>query len=127
MDTQAIDVDTLEERELDALVAERVMGWSKVRHNDVAWYGQAPGDKWSTTDIPNYSTDIAAAVEVMKAMHDKGYWSHCGYSGKPEYWPSVNGIKLWWATFHGHNNEATEWADTMPLAICKAALATLKP
>lgn len=55
-------------RELDALVAEKIMGWSNChREGDWGYFGRPFG---GPTDfrIPNYSTDISAAWEVMEKM-----------------------------------------------------------
>jgi hypothetical protein len=52
-------------RDLDALVAEKVMGWKW--NDESAWLGDS---KWSRTHgdpwnfLPHYSTDIAAAWDI---------------------------------------------------------------
>ena len=85
--------------ELDALVAEKVMGW-------------APGERGT----PAFSTSIAAAWEVVEKMRaDKlsvtltGYWE--GSTGK------------WWVNVLDNvETVATVRTDTAPHAICLAAL-----
>ena len=61
-------------RELDALVAEKVMGLSKggTDVNGVFVYlDHIEGGIW--TAVPNYSTDIAAAWEVLCKMGEIGF------------------------------------------------------
>lgn len=122
--------------ELDALVAEKVMGWKKVQSEDdpAGWCWLAPhgSTRASTTkSIPFYSTDIAAAWEVlekqgvsgMAIIHDDGV----GADGKP--WACVwNGMQPverieaepFCTTYF--IDPDTPWAETVPLAICLAAL-----
>lgn len=58
-------------RELDAIVAERVMKYRRKRDDcNTFWvdeFGEEP------THSQDYSTDIAAAWEVVKAVKKKGY------------------------------------------------------
>ena len=116
-------------RELDALVAERVMGFR--------WYVSSssgcrgifrPDDRpsWFTTlatdhdwQVPHYSTDIAAAWGVVDAIVSRGMrW---GFSG-----PRDNGC--WIAAIRVHaetDTVASAEGDTLALAIVRAALADL--
>lgn len=71
-------------RELDALVAEKVMGWTNVQANAFTPYGQdacgTPPDgikpMWNSgrSAIPRYSTDIAAAWQVWETLRQSGRW-----------------------------------------------------
>jgi hypothetical protein len=93
-------------RELDALVAEKVMGLKSIAPNS-AMDGEYP--VW----IPAYSIDIAAAWQVVERMGrtwDMYLSRH--YSGR------------WTCTFDRHGNylETTVKAGSAPEAICKAAL-----
>jgi Phage ABA sandwich domain len=61
------DYDKMSDRELDALVAERVMGILKFtleNHEPYPW-GASPE---SDATIPHYSTDIAAAWAVVERI-----------------------------------------------------------
>lgn len=90
-------------RELDALVAEKVMGWTGCR------------------DSP-YSTDIVVAWRIIEKfgfmIHPTGH----GREGKPAgYWVGY--------PRDGHSglvgdmdNDTVAFAETAPLAICLAAL-----
>lgn len=66
-------------RELDALVAEKVMGWEVDRSaNRLIWLFVAPnGKRGDITICPPYSTDIAAAWQVVERMNSD--WSGVGY------------------------------------------------
>jgi hypothetical protein len=109
-------------REMDALVAEKVMGyrWLKVngikalfppdlKPSDVDWFPE--DDPLDLVRWP-YSTDIAAAWEVVEHNHDVSV-EHRAMSSTP-----------WAVTFQRHmdGTEFTGFADTAPLAICRAAL-----
>jgi hypothetical protein len=110
-------------RELDALVAEKVMGW-KPHFRNTAFYVKAE-DEGKVMDhhcmlISEWhpSTDIAAAWRVVEHMIDHNPFGHG-----------------WWEMAyrpHDTNRGATvnfvgdpryvEYASTVPLAICLAAL-----
>jgi hypothetical protein len=123
-------------RELDALVAERVMGWGWVKHRmDVN--SAAPGQRYlceiseegrrgfferfcdyampddpiceeAKPYVPSYSTDRTAAWTVVE--HWKGDFE---LRRQNEHFR---------ATFFKPSYEYSEWADTAPLAIVLAAL-----
>lgn len=104
-------------RELDALIAEKVMGWrfmsrpvepllpplvdGAIRAEDLRWR-----DSGGFFVVPPYSTDIAAAWELLNKIHPYalsiGYQDNC------------------WLVSASRKLLAT--ADTAPLAICLAAL-----
>ena len=102
-------------RELDALIAEKVMGLT---------LGPAPmsanfeitcvklGDhKWR--NISYYSTDIGAAWEVVENLGESNF-------------ALARGQEHWTAGFSTTNGMAGENADTAPEAICLAALKTVE-
>lgn len=97
-------------RELDALVAEKVMGWT------VALEDRGPCRVWRPHEnsaersqpIPPYSTSIEAAWEVVEKMRQR------------EFGFSLN--DAWIAWFLAAPNEYQADADTAPHAICLAAL-----
>lgn len=122
--------------ELDALVAEKVMGWRLVPRSEIliAGYGHTSGPRvWvDSRRLPQVnenhfspSSDIGSAWMVVSH-----WWQHrldCGISDKPfvlerEY--AQNPER--WTCFFGSENwlgEAT--GITAPLAICRAALAAV--
>jgi hypothetical protein len=109
-------------RELDALIAEKVMGWT------VELIVNSPCDafeEWRDAqgwrygpNPPLYSTDIAAAWEIAEKLQlavipdASGGWcaGHALFRGPGWYEENVND----W-----------EHADTAPLALCRAALAAV--
>lgn len=109
-------------RELDTLIAEKVMGWKwfpcemnphqKILSLDEVtapklFIGQAVIDL-----VPRYSTDIAAAWEVVEKLHAEGL--------QITYTPS-NGWFVELGTGHYMEN-SNDIEMTFPLAACLAAL-----
>jgi hypothetical protein len=125
-----MNVDELEAgSELDALVAERVMGWRRTSDSsrDVVWWIWIlpNGVEIAYDDLPPFSTrvDMAwCAVDQIrnKQLADKFYiaWRQDGF---------IDGE--WDARFGYFDTDYTEWpqgfADTPALAICRAALKCL--
>ena len=108
-----MDIDKLEDRELDAKVAELMgMPFRKPGHGTCCTC-QTCGWDYDNCQC-YYSTDIAAAMLVVEKMKFRGKmqqtlqlrWAYEHDAWKWEF--SISGI---WAT-----------ADTAPLAICLAAL-----
>ena len=113
--------------EINALVAEGIMGWTQVRQAD------STGDLCGIPSrgappsyiLPHYSTDIAVAFQVVDKLLDgtRTFVLQC--------WSLEN--DHWQATFKGKLSEGNEevaqygqlvyaYAETRPLAICRAAL-----
>lgn len=88
-------------REVDALVAEKVMGWTI---SEGFYYG--PGER-VPANIPRYSTDIAAAWEVVEKMRGAAGFMLVNFAGGG--WQADIG-------------DACEHAETAAHAICLAAL-----
>jgi len=112
-------------RELDALVAEKVMGWVEFSpidptidfgvHGKYRWnYAKDPKDG-KQKPIPWYSEDIAAAWEVVEKMLERGGCEIGCYGSK-------NGAKWFEVNVITMNGEVTVTAQTPAEAICKAAL-----
>lgn len=121
-----MNIDTLPAgRELDALVAERAMGWTKVKvqtesefggASTFVLYGTSPiNQPWKR--VPAYSTDIAATWEIAEKLGPM--WLYKTTAGKP----SAAAGQLY-ACSLGSSVLEREWSygDTAPLAICRAAL-----
>jgi hypothetical protein len=107
-------------RELDALVAEKVMGWL-VDHRRMLG---APKphitdpfvDHIELVPVPRFSTDIAAAWEVVDTiLTPTAAW------GGHRYF-KVNAIQEMFTVTFETNYEGRATAKTMPHAICLAAL-----
>lgn len=84
-------------REMDALVAERVMGWAIFTHNEGPnppyWYREETDNHSFHLPIPKFSTDIAAAYAMEERIEELGLTERyivelariaCGYDGLPE-------------------------------------------
>jgi hypothetical protein len=114
-------------KELDALVAEKVMGWTGIKHDHAAGghivftTGTPEGrSRPSHHPVPSYSTAIMYAWQVVEKMGERGYWFdiHDTYTGTRAvaFMQKEDGEQLagWIA---GHANDVS-----VPLAICLAAL-----
>lgn len=124
-------------RELDALVAEKVMGWLRINAPyEVYGAGGEPsglepvgGGYARFAIVPNYSTDIKASWRVVEAMRARGYYA--------EVSDHISDLDVRCAMFapragwgydpyeHSWDREYQAAEATTPLAICRAALAAL--
>jgi len=106
------------ERELDSLIAEKVMGW-RYKETVYSW-GEvlSPAqwikpNGWPVDRVPNYSTDISAAWGVVEELEQKKWFVT---------------IRNRSASFHLINNgkildgTGIVTANSTPESICKAAL-----
>lgn len=107
-------------RELDALVAEKVMGWVKISFVGEETAGGRKGfglnpkhHRGPRTCIPAYSTDIAEAWAVLEKFPD--------VQRLEKRWPGEE-PPGWWCEVGVDNGSSSAIADTAPLAICLAAL-----
>jgi hypothetical protein len=95
-------------RELDALVAEKVLGWPAAR--DAKAIGEAgywtAGDERFIHGLPAFSTDIAAAWEVVEKLIASDEW--------PEFSLEYEATLKW--------SVGDCYGATAPHAICLAAL-----
>lgn len=126
-------------RKLDALIAERVMGWRLEDYGEGSIYFYAPrGTCGASCDhhlhlLPEFSTDIADAWSVVEKMKaDKGFISITFYEDYPNKRTPSQGMdgppyKAHWSVSGlgiGYQ-EGKIAADTAPHAICLAALKAL--
>lgn len=82
-------------RELDALIATKVMGWHYVDRLASGYVG-TDTDNNAWVPLPNYSTDIAAAWLVVERIHER---VNSSTTGTPTYLDlGCRGVD-WWATF----------------------------
>lgn len=122
-------------RELDAMIAERVMGWTAVEHE----HRGARGEAWFVlsgvvplaevrAQVPGYSSDIAAAFLVVEKLSERGFdyliegheerngadfVAHAQFSQFRQFPRAIN-------------IEEDAWKATLPHAICLAALAAIE-
>ena len=120
------------DRDLDALVAEKVMGREVIRRpysNEGPCLRALDSRQW--VPMPNYSTDIAAAWEVADEVMKRKPWdngfrleTHCENSEEKWlcFFPKITSAP----PYEEMNPEANEAeADTAPRAICLASLNTV--
>ena len=119
-------------RETDALIAERVMGWEKSPAR-VSFrlggylvdpgenvYTDKSGNTYATFEVPEFTKDIAAAWQVMDWMRENTVEKYTA--------PSLFSVPHGWSMvlYEKNDNHAPAWLDafapTAPLAICRAAL-----
>jgi hypothetical protein len=134
MDEQTNEVKHTAGRELDALIAEKVMGWTRYpagmhptdnRTISGVLYCPPyyPYDAGSANVVPYYSTNISEAWEVVTKLAERGLWMtmltpfNAADGFHVAYTP--HGEAQWQAGL------GTVIADTAPLAICRAALKAL--
>ena len=137
-------------RELDALVAERVIGWQWMQWDRLegipedhqgrflALAGQPeahaanmdlPLAKHALMSVPYYSTDIDAAWHVVEAMRARWAEQDNAKRGEPDAWQFQDfadegwGASVIWLHHDGPIDMVIDIAPTLPLAICRAALA----
>lgn len=113
-------------REVDALVAERVMGLvpctaESHRSGEAPWSCHARGDSPDQGgETAHFSTDMDAAWPVVEAMQGRGFVFTLRYRDSGG----------WRACFMTRptteNRSPSRVADTAPLAICRAALAAVE-
>lgn len=117
------------------LIAERVMGWKRGER-----YGNGNGEWQRPTDdpkrsgrltweqTPRYSTDIAAAWQVVEKWRAKGegfQLDSLGFTGVEGETDAAWRCSFMDATDGGMEHYSAE-AETAPLAICLAALAAVE-
>lgn len=114
------EIESLSDRELDALVAERVLGFDEVErvggmfyyHNVEMDRESATGGRWRST-VPQFSTEIASAflvVEKLRADYMFRMWVAQVWNVEVWHYGSDEGF----IAGHSHNS--------LPHAICLAAL-----
>jgi len=120
-------------REMDALVAEEVMGWTYISPLYCGYPASGPIGpneavpyKWparlGATQVPNYSTDIAAAWQVVEHLYSEKWIVGIGSLVQvPREW-RCELCNMWEDDFSRCPSDIEANADTAPLVICRAAL-----
>ena len=128
-------------REIDALVAEKVMGWTRIPSNHpYRWYNDRGGvivegqpqkfpcyDKANATygGIPDDwrpSSSIAAAWEVVEKLSGPDFDHRCVIVSKTDMTDEKWGCEIGNTQAAGSDGASYAVADTAPMAICLAAL-----
>lgn len=98
--------------QLDALVAERVMGWSVRRDGNSYYCTQKNGGFF----VPRFSSDMGAAWQVVEELAKNGLVVEIRHNAKGKF--QVTGVNCWRET-----RRPEEVIDpSAPIAICLAAL-----
>lgn len=105
-------------RELDALVAEKVMGWKPCVTQDHPGWVYFDSGAGGGKIAPAFSTDIAAAWEVVEKLSPR-YAIRILNDATP-------GPSWCCEMAHGYGNDIEVEAETAPLAICRAALEAIE-
>ena len=114
-------------KEMDSLIAERVMGWAKHPHVDSPTYWwEGPMKSYLIDNLPPFSSDIADAWQVFGEM-ESGL-----FSSRKRFHQALNEqADIQAECLVGHH---VAWPDVltvlryvMPVAICRAALLSLRP
>lgn len=116
-------------RRLDALIAEKVMGWYSVTYHEQT--NSAYGSPFKTTSertyCPRYSEELEAAWEVLEKFNRDGLVVSVGskryIDSRELVWYALVGMAKPVDEFDMNANIYGEAeAPTAPLAICRAAL-----
>jgi len=112
-----MNYDTMDAgREMDALVAEKVMGL-RVEGSISLELRYTPQPEYYASPLLGYSTSISAAWEVVEKM-----WGECFRLMRFSHGEGKVALEgPWWRAEFGLMKEFVE-APTAPLAICRAAL-----
>lgn len=116
-------------RELDVLIAEKVMGWTWYKtgrgarmlcepHHGQLADGSEPIANLATFSVPLYSSDIAAAWSIVEKMQELG-WTFA-----IELFEDNGNYSAYFKNTQNRDRYVGN-ADTAPLAICLAALKAL--
>jgi hypothetical protein len=90
--------------ELDALVAQNVMGWKNVHRLDIGkggkrdrYRGKKPDrlGRWRSADVPLYSTDPTDAYLIAPRMKELGLWER--YLKELSKMTRAKGLPVDWA------------------------------
>lgn len=107
-------------REIDALVAEKVMGWWSV---GIDTSNMLRKEIWADGKRKIYgfnpSEDIAAAWMVVEAMKEKGYGANIVAQQK-------SFMCFFASVYNPKDTGISKWDKDAPMAICKAALECLE-
>lgn len=115
-------------RELDALVAEKVMGWTNFSPIDPDCdygvgvngyrrnYAKSPDGQ--EKPFPFYSTDMSATWEVFEKIKEEGAWVEVAWNPKKKHYRCLIGAE----PIEGLQTVDLSGTNTAAEAICKAAL-----
>jgi hypothetical protein len=119
-------------RELDAKVASRLLGWTDVKFQGIAnVYGQQvledfaglpPGGNGMPVIVPRYSTHVQAAWELLERLR-----KDCAFAALISGRNPAGGVQPWICKVNKDGGFIEERADSPAAAICQAALKAAGP
>lgn len=125
-------------RELSALVAEKIMGWEnnfEKPHGTRFPFMYGIMDYWEgkpvpAANFPNYAEDLEAAMEVVEEIYNFNKMIHFNIL-RTHDWAQGSGTKYGVSFFAymgmgEHLEYGKAICDTLPEAICRAALITVQ-
>lgn len=111
-------------REMDILIAEKIFGWKRKIYppDSLGTLGSAVWEKpgphrphiMTIAGMPNYSTEISAAWEVVEKLNSLG-WNVCVAS-------RIDGQYACFVTKQAAEDGSAPYRESAPMAICLAAL-----
>lgn len=85
-------------------------------------------ERWYSHPYKDYRDDLNDAMEVVEKMWHKGWQMESANRYKLNT-PITENVCSWWVRFINNENDMDSWsgeADTLPTAICLAALAAIE-
>ncbi len=119
-------------KKLDALVAEKVMGWKRIpidpsRYGiDWMWDKKEGCLLIDSQECPKYSTDISAAWQVVEKMFQDAWSIQIEGSELIDSRLGHGGFDVRFNCKCGARGRFDAEGDTLPVAVCLAALKTVK-
>ncbi len=112
-------------QKLDAAVAEEVMGWVPVWHPDIqllTWRRPGSGSVIADRNVPAYSSNIAAAWQIVEKLHADGISIHLFWAADFPQWPGES----CWQVSAGRSNDTFQ-QPVILMSVCEAiCLAALR-
>ena len=115
-------------RELDALIAERVTGWTDLvwhdpEHPSFDLHGNPPPKNSRVIQhVPDYSANMDFAMDVVKEMAKKGHTMHLEWKGEGRIY--AHSIRV--VFMKGSTPTGRAVGTNIPKTICRAALEVVK-
>lgn len=131
-----VDIDTMPAgHEMDALVAERVMGWTReeciIDGQSLGLWFRKPGttgERGLFSGCPHYSTDIKDAWAIVEKLRDMWTEATEGVSGFYDDFPRPFNDGVFFEYLHRCADRRWPWAFlyVTPVNICRAALRAME-
>lgn len=112
-------------RDLDAAITERVMGWRTSIISAAVWHSEAEHDSYHK-DKFRPSESMGAAMQVVeKVVADGFHWEFSCHNPSKSRCDGRSFAEFWHYTNGAIDVEGSAEGATLPVAICRAALASI--